>query len=175
MTWTPNFCIIHLFDLGHHQFVKISIAKELVDKRHKWATDLEKPLSSAKSKFTKYVAYRKEKLEWQLLFHKDWISAKKLKKLDIGKPNLDIDFPENIKLNEVVLMYWTPLVGLRRRSKMNEVTCHFIHRPLRSHRKGAVQIGLFVFRIFLSPEKWGRRKGAQSAFSLTVFSEVRET
>ena len=28
---------------------------------------------------------------------------------------------------------------------MNEVTCHFIHRPLRSHRKGAVQIGLFVF------------------------------
>ena len=145
MTWTPNFCIIHLFELGHNQFVKISIAMELVDKRHKWATDLEKPLSSAKSKSTKDVAYRKEKLEWQLLFHKDWISAKKLKKLDIGKPNLDIDFPENIKLNEVVLMYWTPLVGLRRRSKMNEVTCHFIHRPLRSHRKGAVQIGLFVF------------------------------
>ena len=105
MTWTPNFCIIHLFEIGHHQFVKISIAKELVDKRHKWATDLEKPLSSAKSKSTKYVAYRKEKLEWQLLFHKDWISAKKSKKLDIEKPNLDIDFPENIKLNEVVLMY----------------------------------------------------------------------
>ena len=42
-----NFCILYLSELGRHQLVKLGIARELVDKRHKRAADLEKPLSCA--------------------------------------------------------------------------------------------------------------------------------
>lgn len=42
-----NFCILYLSELGCHQLVKLCIAGELVDKRHKRAADLEKPLSCA--------------------------------------------------------------------------------------------------------------------------------
>ena len=42
-----NFCILYLSELGRHQLIKLGIAGELVDKRHKRAADLEKPLSCA--------------------------------------------------------------------------------------------------------------------------------
>ena len=42
-----NFCILYLSELGRHQLIKLGIARELVDKRHKRAADLEKPLSCA--------------------------------------------------------------------------------------------------------------------------------
>ena len=42
-----NFCILYLSELCRHQLLKLGIAGELVDKRHKRAADLEKPLSCA--------------------------------------------------------------------------------------------------------------------------------
>ena len=42
-----NCCILYLSKLGRHQLVKLGIAWELVDKRHKRAANLEKPLSCA--------------------------------------------------------------------------------------------------------------------------------
>lgn len=42
-----NFGILYLPELGRHQLVKLGIAGELVDKRHKRAANLENPLSCA--------------------------------------------------------------------------------------------------------------------------------
>ncbi|WP_367619494.1 hypothetical protein [Ruminococcus bromii] len=42
-----NFCILFLSKLSRHQLVKLGIAGELVDKRHKRTADLENPLSCA--------------------------------------------------------------------------------------------------------------------------------
>ena len=42
-----NFCILYLSELGRHQLVKLGIAWEFVDKRHKRASNLEKSLSCA--------------------------------------------------------------------------------------------------------------------------------
>jgi len=42
-----NFCILSLSKLSSHQLVKLGIAGELVDKRHRRTADLEKPMSCA--------------------------------------------------------------------------------------------------------------------------------
>lgn len=39
-----NCCILYLSKLGRHQLLKLGIVGKLVDKRHKRATNLEKPL-----------------------------------------------------------------------------------------------------------------------------------